>query len=84
MDHVISIAPDGTLKCLYTEKIDLREFGTPHVERASNVEFDNTRDGWTVQFVDGTFMVNPLGIPRLFDTREEALRAEVDFLQSRM
>jgi hypothetical protein len=84
MNHVISIDPDGTVRTLYTEKIDLRDFGPLYVERASNVEWHNARDGWTVQFADGTYMVNPLGIPRLFDAREDALAAEVDFLQARL
>ena len=101
MDHVISIAPDGTLRTLYTEKIDLRDFGTLHVERASNVEYDVEAQGWTVQFADGTYIgedktrkiTGCCGIHMtrvqfaaraVFDTREEALRFEVDFLQARL
>lgn len=56
MDHVISIAPDGTVRTLYTDKIDLRDFGTPQVERASNVEWDDEWHGWAVLFSNGDFL----------------------------
>ena len=96
MDHVISIAPDGSIKTLWTDRIDLREFGTPHVERASNVEWDEQCEGWTVQFPDGMFLSQPArgwccGVHaekgfhgEVFSTREEALAAEVAFLQARL
>ena len=84
MDHVISIYPNGTVRTLYTDRIDLREFGPLHVERASNVEWDDTRRGWTVQFADGSFLCNQNEDPITYITREAALAAEVDFLQARM
>jgi hypothetical protein len=96
MDHVISIALDGTVRTLYTDKIDLRDFGTLDVQRASSVEWDNERNGWTVQFPDGYYLARPFrgwccGVhallgrePEVFETREEALKAEVDYLQARL
>lgn len=48
--HTLVIYPDGNLRCLWTDLIDLREIGTLDVTRASNVEYDNEKQGWTVTF----------------------------------
>lgn len=99
MDHVIVIDLDGNIKTLYTDKIDLHSLGRLHVERASNVEWDDEKQGWTVEFADGWHLglhewgglccgKHALKVPHalraVFDTREEALRFEVDFLQARL
>jgi len=86
MDHIISISPDGTVRTLYTDKIDLRDFGPLKVERASNVEWDDKQRGWTVQFVDGTYLRSPSLLQHMavFETREAALAAEVAYLQARL
>ena len=96
MDHVISIDPNGTVRTLYTDWIDLRDFGPLHVERASNVEWDEKYGGWTVQFSDGTWLCEDdlgfrrwqgeyeVGVTCRFDRREDALAAEVAYLQARM
>jgi hypothetical protein len=40
------IAPDGTLRCLYSELLDLQALGRPSIRRGSHVE--PTDDGrWT-------------------------------------
>lgn len=97
-EHLIVIAPDGTVRTLYTDKIDLREFGPLHVERASNVEWSDFHQGWIVQFPSmlGQYLATPargwccgahadLGrVPEIFDTREAALTAEIDYLQARL
>jgi len=33
----ITIMPDGTARCLYSEIIDLRQLGRLHIERASEI-----------------------------------------------
>ena len=80
--HVIKIGVDGTVTTLYTDKINLRRLGPLKVERASNVEYDEARQSWTVQFVDGTYLgysveMRTLGSgdtlrPRVVQTIEEA------------
>lgn len=103
MDHVIVIDEQGTVRTLYTDKIDLRDFGSLRVERASNVEWSEFHQGWVVQFSNsamlggmGRYLACPergwcCGIhavlgrkPEVFSTREEALAAEVEYLQARL
>ena len=68
------VSPDGTTRCIYAETINLHSVGAVDIKRASHVE--PNKDGhWTADLspVDG-----PLLGP--FDTRTEALAAEVDWL----
>lgn len=48
----IDFNPDGTARCLYTEKIDLRQLGRLTVSRASNVEFNESKQEWEVKDLD--------------------------------
>ena len=65
-------APNGAVKAIYTEEIDLRSLGTPTITRASHVEPDETGQ-WFAQIIDGP-VLGP------FSKRSEALAAEVDWL----
>ena len=68
------VSPDGTTRCIYAETINLHSVGAVEIKRGSHVE--PNKDGhWTADLspVDG-----PLLGP--FDTRTEALAAEVDWL----
>lgn len=71
---LITIEKDGTGQALYTEKIDLAKIGIAEMRRASHVEPLGTQ--WTAD-------MSPVGGPTLgpFDTRSEALAAEVDWLE---
>jgi hypothetical protein len=72
----IIISPDGTLRCLYAEAIDLAALGRPVITRASHVE--PTSDGrWQAD-------LSPVAGPVLgpFGRRSEALAAEVGWLQA--
>jgi hypothetical protein len=40
--HVLTIRPDGTVSCLYPDKLPLRALGPLTVERASTVEWDDS------------------------------------------
>lgn len=69
----IVIEPNGRVRCVYGELIDLRALGHLTITRASHVEPD--KDGrWTAD-------LSPLG-PVLgpFDRRSEALAAEEAWL----
>ncbi|MEI8289555.1 MAG: hypothetical protein WCH99_08770 [Verrucomicrobiota bacterium] len=48
MNAVLSIAPDGSVECLWTEAIPLESLGTLTVKRASNVEFNEASQEWEV------------------------------------
>jgi len=70
------IRPDGSLQCLYDEKINLASLGTIDINRASHVEPAPLDKGmWIAD-------LGPVGGPFLgpFETRSEALAAEADWL----
>ncbi len=74
MDLVIQ--PDGTIRAVYSEEIDLGSFGQPVITRASHVEPDE-HGNWHAD-------LTPVGGPLLgpFARRSEALDAELSWLQN--
>ena len=71
----IVITPDGTMKCLYGEELDLHALGQLEIQRGSHVE--PTDDGqWTAD-------LSPVNGPVLgpFPNRSEALDAEREWLE---
>lgn len=71
------VTPDGTIKGLYTECIDLSKFGKLHVTRASHVEFDSDCQEWVVTLPDGKEIYRN-------KSREKALLFEKDYFESRL
>ena len=45
---VLCIRPDGVIRGLYTELIDLHALGPLKVRRATSIEFDHPGQGWRV------------------------------------
>ncbi len=72
------IAPDGTLRCLYSEVLDLRALGRPTIRRASHVEPDE-HGRWVANLAP---VRGPLLGP--FILRSEALAAEVRWLEDNL
>jgi len=70
------IAPDGGVRCIYDEVIDLTVLGRLDVSRASHVEPDALGQWWAD--------LAPVGGPVLgpFAQRSAALAAELNWLQS--
>ena len=68
MDLIVK--PDGTIRAIYAEEIDLCILGHPVIVRASHVEPDE-RGRW---LADLTPVAGPVLGP--FDLRSEALEAE--------
>jgi hypothetical protein len=72
----VLVTPDGTIRCLYCEAIDLDAFGCPVIKRASHVEPDE-EGGWIADLA-------PVAGPRLgpFRRRSDALAAEQVWLET--
>jgi hypothetical protein len=69
------VAPDGSVRAIYSEEIPLGALGPPRIVRASSVEPD--RDGrW---HADLRLLLGPVLGP--FERRSEALAAEVAWLE---
>jgi hypothetical protein len=49
INHVITFAADGTARGLWTEAVPLQELGVLEVHRASQVEFNASRQVWEVR-----------------------------------
>jgi hypothetical protein len=47
--HIITIAPDGTVRCLWTDAIPLQVLGRLTLQRASTIEFDPAAQRWEVR-----------------------------------
>jgi hypothetical protein len=71
---ILTITPSGDLRCVYTEALDLDQFGQSDIRRASNVEPDPGHEGWYVQIVGGPKLLG-------FSKRSDAIRAEVLWLE---
>lgn len=77
----IKIRPDGTMQFIHSDRLTTavkERFGSVAISRASHVE--PTEDGrWTAD-------MGPSGGPVLgpFDTRQDALDAEVDWLRENL
>jgi hypothetical protein len=69
------VRPDGTVRAIYDESIDLAVLGKPTIARASRVEPDH-EGRWRAD-------LTPVGGPVLgpFGRRGEALAAEVAWLE---
>ena len=70
----IIFLPDGNGRCVYGEAIDVSNVGNIAITRGSHVE-PNEEGQWTAD-------LSPVDGPKLgpFDTRSEALTAEVAWL----
>ena len=72
----ILIQPDGLLRCLYGESLDLSALGRLQIQRGSHVEPDEQGCWWAD--------LCPVSGPRLgpFDRRSQALEAEREWLEA--
>ena len=72
MKTTLRINPGGTIDCLYTEAIDLRELGKLEISRATDIRFNSQTQQWDVHAAgensDQVLFSNP--------SRSECLRWE--------
>ncbi len=71
------ITPSGTVRCIYSEEIDLKVLGSLTISRGSHVEPDH-HGQWNAD-------LSPVGGPKLgpFDCRSAALEAERQWLEAK-
>jgi len=71
------IGPNGNIRTLYCEEIDLQKLGRMQISRGSYVE-PNENGQWMVD-------LSPLSGPTLgpFSKRSEALQAEIEWIEER-
>jgi hypothetical protein len=75
VSHRLRFDPSGSVDCLYTEAIDLRELGTLLVTRATSIEFNPDTQRWEVRAAgDGKFLHS-------HPSRDACLRWERENLQ---
>jgi len=74
--HIITIAPDGTVRCLWTDAIPLQALGRLTLQRASTIEFDSTAQRWEVRLTS-----NPGAVVFSHTSRETCLDWERGALQ---
>lgn len=72
--HVITLAPDGTIRSLWTDRLDLRQFGRIRVTRASNVEFDEQTQEWVATTPEGRVLAHG-------PNRQKVIEGEIAALQ---
>ena len=72
---VITFAPNGSARCLYSELIDLHQIGQLNVARASNVEFSAAKQRWEVHGQKPR--VIGMSRPRAFVRRCQRKQAEI-------
>lgn len=72
----LSFRPDGTMVGLWTEAINLHAFGPLQIQRASNIEFDNATERWTVE-IEGTILFSD-------PSRDRCLQWEHDYFENRL
>ena len=72
---ILIAEPNGLIRCVYDEAIDVTQLGPASIERASHVE-PNDDGTWTVDLtpVNGLMLAG-------FNCRSEALAAEIEWLE---
>jgi hypothetical protein len=73
---LLIIQPDGQIRCLYGESINLQALGSLTIQRASRVEPDSDGRWWADLSPLGGTMLGP------FTFRSEALHAEQEWIET--
>ncbi|GAA5117421.1 hypothetical protein JIN84_17405 [Luteolibacter yonseiensis] len=75
MKSTLRFTPGGSIDCLYTEAIDLRDLGRLQVVRATDIRFNGSSQEWDVHDADTG------GVLFFHASRDECLRWEQTHLQ---
>ncbi len=81
MEHVLVIAPTGTVKSMHSDKFPLAFLGRQEIERASDIRFDSDTQKWGIWFRVGEEFVAPSRPSHYgFDSYESARDYEVQVM----
>ncbi len=75
-NHVMTFAADGTARCLWTEAVPLHQLGRLDVHRASQVEFNTSKQVWEARLTS-----NPGAVAFAHPSRETCLQWEREALR---
>lgn len=77
----LKISKDGKrIIGIHNDQFDMSKFGKVTIQRASEVYFSNKLQKWMVDLYINGEVLNPHG----WDTRQEALMAEVSYLMNHL
>lgn len=71
----LRINPDGSVVCLYRDTLPFLKGGRPTIQRASHVEFENTKQCWEI--LTPNYKLVESGFP----TRQAAIDREIEILE---
>ena len=77
--HIMSIAEDGSIRCLWTDAIELSALGKLDVKRASTIEFNEVTQLWEVRFTS-----EPERVVYCAESRAMCIAYEVTILQKQL
>jgi hypothetical protein len=75
-NHVITFNLNGTAHCLWTEAVPLHQLGRLEIHRASQVEFNSSKQVWEVRLAS-----NPGAVAFSHPSRDTCLQWEREALQ---
>lgn len=82
MELQIQIDSNGLITSLWNDVIFADMEGNKSIERASEVEFDGTAQGWIVTILRGLY--SGCCLPEVFTHRAKAIDAEIVFFNQEM
>lgn len=78
------ISPDGTiLTSVYNDVFDISQIGTPKINRATEVRYNNKKGRWEIEALPPIFPESFI-LTKTFKTRAIALEYEIKFLNLNM
>ena len=82
METTIKISTDGSMSFLHSDPVTaaLQDEGSVHIERMSDVKFNNITKLWEI-FLPNT---DCLLISKGFKSRAEAIAAEIEILEAKL
>jgi hypothetical protein len=88
MNQSLVISPSGAISGLQLKGagVDLRKLGKASISRISDIVWCEASQRWQVKFLRGTLagqrLLDQAGIPLEYEEYDDAVRAEIDFVNN--